>query len=170
MEEENEVLDIEPGATAAEVASRSKLDEIKARRDARGDKLTIGIPSWGDELRARYRVVDRKEIDRMVRRIRTRANGAAESGPEADIDFLINACTEVVAAPVDGDYDEDEGEHVSNGYNKQLADSLANPQGTDTARGLVAYLFKGNTISISAHAAKVARWMQDTSRSVEDPT
>lgn len=170
MTEQEDVLDIEPEETAAGVVSRSKLDEIKARRDERGDTLTTGIPSWGGELKARYRVVDRKEIDKMVRRIRTHANGAPGSGAEADTDFLINACVEVVAAPIDGDYEEDEGDHVSDGYTKGLAEALGGPAGSETARGLVAYLFKGNTIAISAHALKVARWMQDTSKVVEDPT
>ena len=162
-------LDIEPGLHAAEEAagSRSMLDRIKARREKRGDiSDPIDIPSWGGELRACYQVIAKEELEAMVRRIRARQTGQGKAGDvTADLDFLIKSCCEVQAQ------DAETGEEASltNGYTMQLAELLGEPDGTDTARGLVLYLFKGNGIAVSAHAMKVARWMQDTSKSIEDP-
>jgi hypothetical protein len=159
-------LDIEPGTDAAEVAadSRSLLDRIKSRRDEREDVLTIDIPSWDGDLQAKYRVVDRAEIEKMVRRIRIRSTGNGNTGSQADTDFLINACVGVIAVD-----DETNVERpLTSGYTMELAEMLGRPEIT-TPRELVAYLFKGNTIALGAHAIKVARWMQDTTKPVEDP-
>ena len=164
MDEERDTL--EPGVTAVEMTAdkKSLLDQIKANRDERGeDYLTLDIPTWEGDLRARYRVVDRAEVDKMIRRIRTRANGAPQSGSEADIDFLINACVEVIAY----DRENDMEVHVSNGYDAELARTLE--QDPDNIRALVGYMFKFNGIALAAHGQKIARWMQDTSKPVEDP-
>lgn len=165
MSTEND-LDIEPGTDAAEIAADSKslLDRIKAARDERPDELEIDIPSWDGDLQAKYRVVHRAEVEKMVRRIRSRTHGNGQTGSTADVDFLINACIGVQAY----DADTDTTQHLTNGYTMELAEMLGKTEITNP-RQLVAYLFKGNTIAIGAHAIKVARWMQDTTKSVEDP-
>lgn len=163
----SEELHIEPGTEAAEIAADSKslLDRIKAARDEREDVLTIDIPSWDGDLQAKYRVVHRQEIEKMVRRIRSRASGNGDSGSAADVDFLINACVGIQAY----DSETDVTRPLTSGYTSELASMLGNPDGTETPKQLVAYLFKGNTIAIGAHAIKVARWMQDTTKPIEDP-
>jgi hypothetical protein len=186
MSEQDTIL--EPGETGIETGSGSTslLDRIKQRRDARDDFLVIGIPSWNDELRARYQVLDRDEIDRMVRRIRARVAGAQNgsrtaTGSNADIDFLIKACVGVIAH----DNETEEEAEIAVGFDMNLARLLGEEQqdgsvlmqlddkGTTmlvhNEKELVSYLIKGNTIALATHSQKVARWMQDTSRPVEDP-
>lgn len=162
-------LGVEPGTTAVEEAadSRSLLDRLKARRDERDDVLTLDVPSWNGELKAKYQLVTRSDLEQMARKVRARAtgNGDQNAGLRADIDFLIKSCVGIVAE----DGETGETMDVSTGYNAGLADALGNPEGTDELNGLVLYLFKHNGIAVSAHALKVARWMQDTSKSVEDP-
>jgi len=161
-------LGVEPGVSAAEEAAGalSVLDRVKARREERiaDETLTLDIPTWGGELRAKYKVVPRPDLEKMVRKIRARQSGNGQGGNEADLDFLIQACVGVVA------YDTESGEQeeVTNGYNKQLSDLLGVE--APAARDVLLYLFKGNGIAIAAHAMKVARWMQDTSKDPEqDP-
>lgn len=161
--EDEDRLDVEPGVTGPEEAagSRSLLDRIKARRDESDDVLELDIPSWGGELKARYRVVAKAELEKMVRKIRARQSGnGSNDGTEVDLDFLISACIGVIAE----DAESMEREEVASGYNAGLADILGHPDGTGTARGLVLYLFKHNGIALAAHSMKVARWMQDTSK------
>lgn len=163
---------VEPGVGAADVAlGQSILDKVKQKRDERIDdeSLVLSIPSWKDELKARYKVVDRGELEKMIRRLRS-GDGKAT---EADLDFLIKSCVEVIAY----DADEDKEAPVSEGFTAELAAKLGDPEGTETARGLLLYLTKqpdgkNNTIAIGALALKVARWMQDPSRKPagdEDP-
>lgn len=170
-------LDIEPGVEAAEIAggSRSLLKEIADRRESREDFLTIDIPSWGGELQARYQVLERDDIDKMVRRIRSRAsqaNGQQPTGVDADADFLVKACIGIDAVDTETDYRE----QVATGYTTDFA-QLLQPKDKytgellplPTPRHVVSYLCGFNSIALGAHAARVARWMQDTSKSVEDP-
>jgi len=182
---------LEPGETGIEAGSDTTplLERIKKRRNERDDYLTTGIPSWNDELRARYQVLDRSEIDRMIRRIRARSAGATNGqsgqrsnvGSDADIDFLIKACVGVIAH----DNETEEEEQIADGFTMELAYMLGEKQadgvvimtlddkGTtmpvSNPKELVSYLIKGNTIALAAHSQKVARWMQDTSRPLEDP-
>ena len=168
MSDDTTGLGIEPGTTPVEVAAGgSLLDRLKAERDALDDLLTIDIPSWSGALKARYEVVSRRDLEKMVRRINSTAKGKADTnaGIEADVEFLSKACVGIVA------YDEETGEEeiVGKGFDSAFASALGNPDGTDSQLGLVLYLFKGNGIALTAHAMKVARWMQDTSKPVEDP-
>jgi hypothetical protein len=174
---DTEELEIEPGVGAAEIAggSRSLLKEIADRRESREDFLTMDIPSWGGELQARYQVLERDDIEKMVRRIRSRAsntNGQQPTGVDADADFLVKACIGIDAVDTDSDYRE----QVATGYTVEFAKLLdpkdkytGEPLPLPTPRHVVNYLCGFNSIALGAHAARVARWMQDTSKSVEDP-
>ena len=172
---------IEPGTTAPETAadSHSVLDKIKQRRDEREDILTIDIPSWDGDLKAKYQVLDRSEVEKMIRRVRARSNNGNSSaaGTDADCDFLIKACVGVVAY----DADTDTETPVADGYTMTFARLLepvwpkgyaqeGEPIKMNNERELVVYLFKWNNIALAAHGQRVARWMQDTSKPVEDPS
>lgn len=170
--------DFEPGATPAALAvdHESVLDRIKKRRDEAEDFLTIDIPSWDGDLRAKYKVLDRDYVEKMIRRIRARANGAATSGIEAEADFLIEACVEILGY----DAENDKEFHVANGYGADLSAALDPkwPQGHPQAgqsiqfssdRELVVYMLKWNGIALATHAQTVARWMQDLKKPVTDP-
>ena len=168
MLDDDELTEVEPDTDALEISASSVLDGIKRRRDERVDPW-FDIPTWGGELKAKYRIVDPKEVRKMINRIRSQGRGAPKDGGEADADFIINACVAVHAFPLDReDYDEDEGIRVSSGFDQELVEALEiqarNP------RELIGHLFKGNKIAVSTHAQKVARWMQDTSKDIEDPT
>lgn len=170
---------LEPGQAAPEIAadSQSILDKITKRRDQRDDTEVFDIPSWGGELKARYKVVDRADLEKMIDRIRRRrgSNGSS-SGVEADADFLIKACIGVVAH----DLDTDDEQEIASGYTMDLASILkpvypkghpmeGKPVTLHNERELVIYLLKWNGVALATHGAAVARWMQDTSKPVGDP-
>lgn len=173
--EEDGPLQHDPDISAAQVAGGggSVLDRIKRRRTDQSDVLWLDIPSWGGELKARYQVLDRDEVEKMIRRVqaRQRQGDKSRSDSTPDLDFLIKACTEVKAV----DSETDEEETLTPGFTLELVDMLdpkdedGSPIAIKDQRSLVAYLVKYNGIALAAHAQKVARWMQDTSKSVEDP-
>lgn len=177
-EDEDSPLLLEPDTPAATVAAGggSVLDRVKKRR-AREDKIWIDIPSWGGALKARYEVLDRDEVERMIRRAQARHKHRDQDKPHPrsdstpDLDFLIKACIGVKA------YDEetDEEEIIATGYTMDLVPKLdprdgdGEPIEVRDQRTLVAYLTRFNGIALAAHAQKVARWMQDTGKPAEDP-
>lgn len=179
MELDQEGPQLEPGQTATEIASdsRSVLDKITQRRDERDDTEVFDIPSWDGDLKARYQVVDRADMEKMILRARRRARGnGSSSGVDADADFLIKACCGVIAYDVDTDAEE----QIASGYTMDLASMFkpvwpkGHPQEGESftihnERELVVYLLKWNGVALATHGAKVARWMQDTSKSIEDP-
>jgi hypothetical protein len=77
---EDQTLHQEPDTSAAEVAAGlSVLDKVNRRRSARDlDHEFFDIPTWGGELKARVQVLERRDIDDMIRRVRARqiARGA----------------------------------------------------------------------------------------------
>lgn len=159
-----------PPTTAAEAAvagTGSLLDQIRQRRDERvaDESLVLPIPTWDGELLARYRVVDRKVIQGLARGVQKRSRrrgGDADDGGEADADFLIRACVEIIAH----DNETEVEETIAEGYNQELAEALGINPGPSPARGVLFYLFKDNGIAVGAHAQKVAEWMTDTSKEV----
>lgn len=176
-------MDLEPGVTGPEVAGgvESVLDKIKKRRDSDDDFLEIDIPSWGGDLRARYEVVDRREIERMIRRAQARLrggdNGGGDSGAAADADFLVKACIAVLAVdPEDG-----ETKHIlANGYEMSLVDLIkpvypkdhpqaGEPVQINDPRELVIYMLRWNGIALASHGQDVARWMQTMKKPITDP-
>jgi hypothetical protein len=178
MDDPVEDQDFVPGASPAAIAvdHDSVLDRIKQRRDEQDEFLTIDIPSWDGDLKARYKVLDRDYVEKTIRRIRARANGASTSGVESEADFLIEACVEVVGY----DAENDATFHVSDGYTMDLARSLdpkypkghsseGEPIRIDNPRELVVYMLKWNGIALAAHAQTVARWMQNLKKPIEDP-
>lgn len=168
-------LQHDPDATAADVAGGggSVLDRIKKRRTNTVDTLWIDVPSWGGDLKAEYKVLDPDEIQKMIRRVqaRQRKGEGQKYDSTPDIDFLVKACIGVKAV----DLETDEEQVLTSGFTMDLVGMLdpkdedENPITIKDPRGLVAYLVKYNGIALAAHAQKIARWMQDTAKSVEDP-
>lgn len=189
-----------PGQTGVDIAAGSSLlDNIVREREQRvaEEYAELDIPTWDGSLKAVYEVVERTELEKMIRRIQNRVQKAAKAGVNtdsgggsvADADFLIKACVGIVAYGSDDAGDEIK-EQVGDGLNMTFAQRLGkphpdnpehviipdpdNPEGEPRAiirnpRDLVVYLVKGNGIALGVHAQKVARWMQDTSKPVEDP-
>lgn len=168
----------EPGTSAAEVAAdhNSVLDRIKKRRDEAEEFLTVDIPSWDGDLKAKYKVLPRAEVEKMIRRVRARQNGAPQTGIEAEADFLIESCVGIIGY----DAETDETFRVGNGYDMDLARDLdprypkghpqeGEPVRISDERELVVYMLKWNGIALAAHAQTVAKWMQDLKVPVADP-
>jgi hypothetical protein len=154
----------EPDASADVVETPadqgSLLARIKARRETlvADETLDLPIPTWGGDLVARYRVLDRKEIETLTTR-----NGKPTA--TADLDFLIRSCVGISMR-------DDEGELVAlidqTGpvrFDARLAGML--DIDAMTARDVVQYLFRANAVAVGAHAQKIAEWMQDTSQAVD---
>lgn len=178
----NNGLDLEEGS-AVDIAAdaESLLDGIRKRKSERENVLTIDIPSWDGDLKAKYQLLDRRDIEKMVKRIRARMReqGGTNVGSEADLDFLIKACVGVVA----WDDEREEGEEevpLTNGYTMELVSILKptypkdHPQAGEEVpinnqRELVAYMIGWNNIALATHGQAVARWMQDTSKQPGDP-
>jgi hypothetical protein len=179
---EEEEGTLEPGVDAVVIAAdaQSILDRATKRRDEQEDYQIFDIPTWEGDLKAKYKIVDRGELEKMVQRIRKRSRGSSNgsnSGVEADADFLIKACIGIIAYDADADFEVT----ISPGYTMELASMFKPvwPKGhplegetfaIKTTRELVIYLFKWNGIALATHGAKVARWMQDPTRLAEDPT
>lgn len=176
----------DPDATGPEVASGngSVLDRVKRRRTFVKDTQEFPIPSWNGELLAECKVLDRDKVDDMIRHVQARARQAqltgkgrdrremSRIGNETDMDFLIDACTGIIAR----DEETDEEERVASGFDDMSFVPTLDPRDEDgnevavnTPRELLLYLLKWNTISLTTMSQRVARWMQDTSRPVEDP-
>lgn len=168
-------LQLNPDASAADVAGGggSVLDRVKKRRTNTVDTLWLDIPSWGGDMRAEYQVLDPDEVQKMIRRVQARQRKGEDKRYDStpDLDFLIKACINVKAI----DPETDEEQHLTKGFVMELVEMLdpkdqdENPIEIKDPRGLVAYLVKYNGIALAAHAQKIARWMQDTAKPVEDP-
>ena len=133
--------------------------------------LDLPIPTWDGSLVARFGILERKALEKFANAKRT---------PEADMDFLIMAVRELyVHDPdkqleggerMDGNIDyvrleDDNGIPVK--FDATLAAKLGQAELT-TARDVIAYCFKQNTIATSAMALKVIQWMQNTDLQVAE--
>lgn len=162
-----EGMPVEEGADTS-----SLLGRIKEQREERlkDESLTLPIPTWGGDLLARYRVMDRKEMMSLARRVREiqRKTGNADAAT-GDTDFILKACECVlVKDPESGEIKEldDPQTGMLVGYDQRLAQALGLE--VEKARDVLLHLFNNNAVAIGAHALKIARWMQDTSREVDD--
>lgn len=160
-------------STAVEEAKGvSLLRRAEERRKEEADTLYLDVPSWGGDLIAAYRIVDRPRLETMVRKIqaemRDNSNGNARTA--ADIDLILEANTGLYAYDPTG-LDESarrapiEVDEMVVGFSR--INEIMNRPEINSARSAVLYLFKNNAVAISAHALTVARWMRDPSK---DPT
>lgn len=177
---------LEPDATGADFAlgnGGSVLDRVKKRRDETlADEIWFDIPSWDGELKVRYNVLERTDIEKMIREVQARLRkGSKTAGSQNDFNFLIKACAGIKAV----DTINDEEEILADGYDLKLVEMLdpkypafVNGQphpkagesvSINTPQELVAYLFAWNNIAIATHAQKVGLWMQTMKAPVEDP-
>ena len=161
MNEQDGQAEIPEDTPAAKVASgTSMLEAIQKRRSERLNYIQLNIPSWGNDLKARYEVIPKDELEAMLKKLSHQSKVDTDKG---DLDFLIRACSGVVAVDVEGDGDE---QVIATGYTQALAGLLG--VDTTTARELVRYMFKNNGIAVAAHAQRVAKWMTDPSADLGD--
>lgn len=178
---------LQPNVSGAELASGngqgSVLDRVKQRRDeSLSDEVWFDIPSWNGELKVRYGILERNEIEKMIREVQARLRqGSKTAGSQNDLNFLVKACEGVKAVD---DMTEEE-EVIADGYTMDLAGLLdpkypamlngkphpqaGEPVNIKSPPELVAYLFAWNNIAIATHAQKVGLWMQTMKVPIEDP-
>jgi hypothetical protein len=186
----DEEIHIGEGESAAEaLLGQSILERAVARRTKRDlDHEWFDIPSWDGELKAQYKVLEREDVEQMVRSIRARqvSNGRGNqagqksSGSDADLDFIVKACVNIKAH--DNETEEEKILHITYSSVDTIKELFA-PDPRDesdeatnlrrmvgsikTPREAVAFLMGYNGIAIAAHGGMLARWMQDTSKTVD---
>jgi hypothetical protein len=183
---------IEPDRDAAEtLEGTSVLQRAQKRRLARD--LGGGwhdLPSWGGEMQCYYQVLQKEDVEDMIRRARARAatkkgqkgNAAGvkvDAGAnDSDLDFIIKAGVRFKAIDM-GTLEEQMLELTYRDVDswKQMLHN-PNPEDADEEeaqrlleavthpREMVAYLMGNNSIAIASHAGMLANWMQDTSKEV----
>jgi hypothetical protein len=161
-------------SAAEEARGISLLRAAAKRREDTGDTLFLDVPTWGGDLVAEYRVIDRQRLETLITRIqREGRNGNSSSArTAADIDLLVEAQVGLYAF---------DAESSLGGSDDQGRVPIADEAGTVTygrigpilnkefrsVREAVLYLMKDNGLAISAHAVVVARWMRDPSKTAE---
>jgi hypothetical protein len=179
---------LEPGdissdnrAVAEALDELSWVEGLRKERDERAqvDSLKLGIPTWGPsdepDLAAEFGVIDPDELTEFMRQARKRARqqqgrGGSEEGNESDAAFLAKACQAMWARnPDTGKLVKLQKEGRPIKFEKRLGAVLhLEDDVSKNSVTLIAYLFRGNWISIGAMSMKVARWMANTSAEVED--
>lgn len=160
------------GEAVREAAGMSWIQDVRRRRDERveDEALKLGVPTWGEDdiydLVAEFQVIPRAELVEFTRQQRSnqRKNKTGES--DADIAFLVRSCTGVYIRRPDTQrlvkMEKPEGVPVK--LDKRLGELLGlSDEDNRNSRTLLLYLVKNNGVALGSMAAKVARWMQDTS-------
>lgn len=132
------------------------------RRIAQRKTVLLELPLWEGKLAARYRYLDERSLQRILR-----LAGSSNNDPhvllQANTDLLVGACDELLARRDDG---EEWGPIFDDGpvrYEKRLTDALHLELETDTARSVVHVLFGGRTrgaMAIGAHVQQLIEWLQ----------
>jgi hypothetical protein len=156
-------------SAAEEAKGISLLRQAEKRREQQADTLFLEVPTWGGDLIAEYKVIDRTRLDTLVRKMQQQARGgnAGNAATMADINLLLEANVGIYAYDADGgDSEEDCREPIMDDHGTVTYDRIGRVLGKDfrAAREAVLYLMKNNPIAISTHAMNVARWMRDPSK------
>lgn len=148
------------------------LTKIAQEREERVQDLHLDlpIPTWDQQLVARFEVMPRKEMEKFADKKRTL---------ELDVDFLVKACTGIWALDaertVEGTRNEDNEDYVlvedEDGpvtFEERLGVKIGMTPDQDPsrARNVVLYCFKNNGIAISGFVIRVLTWMNNTDAKV----
>lgn len=157
-----------------EQADMSWMRQVREQRDERlkDEGLRIGVPSWGTEvdpdLVFEVRVIERRELDRYARQAR-RIERKRGNPSDLDIDFICRAVSAVwIRNPQTDRLVRMEQDGAPVRIDARLAAMLEldpSREGRDS-HTLALYLFKNNGISLGTFAAKIARWMENTTAEV----
>jgi hypothetical protein len=145
----------------------SQLDRLKKRRrEARENRepLDLPIPGYGDELVARYRVLDYDELRKLETRGAKMAQaGDTEAGLKVTMDTIAQACVGIFLRQDDGSI-KALNECVSEfgdepiRYDERLAETV----GVD-AEGKVRVVIRRvfpTDLAILGHLAQISNWME----------
>jgi hypothetical protein len=163
----DEELDVPEGPAVEEARGISLLHSAERQRDQQAGTLFLDVPTWGGKLVAEYRVVDRPRLNALAQKIQQMRRDGNETSAmtAADIDLLLEANVGLYAFDVEA---EEGKQRVPINDERGIVTyrRIGPVLGKDfrTARESVLYMMKDNAVAISAHAMKIARWMEDPSK------
>ncbi len=156
-------------STGAKPGEKSQLDRLKKRmRSAREDRepLELPIPGSGDELVAKYRVLDYEELQRLEKRgAKMAQSGDTQAGLNITMDTIAQACVGIFLAQEDGslkplnEVDPSYGDEPVR-YDERFAE-VAGVDAEGKVRVLIRRAFPTD-LSIIAHLARISNWMEST--------
>jgi hypothetical protein len=145
------------------------LEQIRQRRRSlfENRQTYLSIPGYEEiGLVAQYHLLDGHELNGIVEKVRRQTKDAVSRGINSSLDILITAC--------DGLFLFREGEYVPFDpgytgspldYNQGLAEFVGYE--ANSARQVVQGLFGNNDAALAAHAMKLQRWFQNTTRDAD---
>ena len=147
----------------------SRLERLRERRRAaREDRapLDLPIPGYGDELIARYRVLDYGELQKLQKRGGDMArSGDKEAQLKVTMDTIAQACVGVFLAEEDGslrplnEVDPDYGDDPVR-YDERFAE-VVQVDAEGKVRTLIREAFPSD-LAILAHLERLDSWMSST--------
>jgi hypothetical protein len=166
-------LGTDTSSAAEEARGVSLLREAAKRREQSGDTLFLEVPTWGGDLIAEYKVIDRQRLEGLIQRIQkeSRNGNSSSARTAADIDLLVEANVGLYAFDAEASLErDDEGRVAIEDEIGTVTYSRIGPilgKEFPSVRAAVLYLMKDNGLAITAHAVIVARWMRDPSKTAE---
>lgn len=166
------------GAAIAAASEFSWIDQVRKERDERVavESLRVGMPTWGDpqrpDLVVEFHVVPRPVLERFQReaaKARKKGGGPREAS-DYDIAFLVESATAVyLRRPTDEKLVKLKKGDDPIRLDKRLGDMLQlDEEQNKNSRTLLMYLVKDNGVALGNLAMTVARWISNTSATVED--
>ena len=167
-------LGTDTDSAAEEARGVSLLRAAAKRREQSGDTLFLDVPTWGGDLVAEYKVIDRQRLEALITRIQkeSRNGNSSSARTAADIDLLVEANVGLYAFDAEqslGDGDDGGRVAISDDAGTVTFGRIGPVLGKEfkSVREAVLYLMKDNGLAVTAHAVLVARWMRDPSKTAE---
>lgn len=145
--------------------------KITSAREERVKDLHLDyeVPTWDGDFVARFRVLDRKSMEKF---------GTRKRSSEVDQDFIIRAldCLYVrdpdktqagERMPENDDYVRVEKDGVVVKFDQTLAEMLR-VEGVTEARQVVLHVFDNNAIAMGGLVMRLIKWMQNTDADVSE--
>lgn len=147
------------------------LRKISQERERRVESLHLDlpIPTWDEQLVARFEVLPRKEFEKFAK---------GKASPDNDANFVIRSCAALYLHDpehlAEGQRMEENDDYVRIedetgmpvGFDAMLAEKLGIK--AERAIDVLMYCFKDNVLSVSALGQKVVRWMQNTDTQIAE--
>lgn len=147
---------------------QSPMEALRVKRDETAARTEVLIPLPGYEeagLKAKYRLIDRKEVADINKRVRAQTKDQGEYMFRVILDTIIAACEGFYLAP-DGVPDE-EAEPLVSEEGEVVTDYMAfashlKRESFTNHRQAVVYVFGGNDFTAGQHGLLLNRWLSNT--------
>ena len=164
--------DPEPGANG------SMLDKLREeyQKHAEQETIDLDVPGWDGMLVARYKLLDGAALGNIGDKVNRQFKKTHERNLYATIDSILQANEGMYFRnPEDAeDLTPIDPDPVNRGFavtysDPALLDAIGVPRTeVSSARDTVRMVFKGNEVAIIRHGAKLALWMGDTTKDVNE--